>query len=94
MLHHTNVVKLLFAIQTPFALDLLLEVCDSDLRTVLRRWDMTVGESKDAIRHISQGLEYIHDRNVVHRDVKAANMLGDVGGPFGKCCTASLWPLA
>ena len=75
MLHHNNVVKLLFAVQTPFALDLLLEVCDADLRSVLRRWDMTEAESKDAIRQICHGLEYIHDRNVVHRDVKPANIL-------------------
>ena len=75
MLHHNNVVKLLFAVQTPFALDLLLEVCDADLRYVLRRWDMTEAESKDAIRQICHGLEYIHDRNVVHRDVKPANIL-------------------
>ena len=46
MLHHNNVVKLLFAVQTPFALDLLLEVCDADLRSVLRRWDMTEAESQ------------------------------------------------
>ena len=75
MLHHNNVVKLLFAFQTPFALDLLLEVCDADLRSVLRRRDMTEAEHKDAIRQICHGLEYIHDRNVVHRDVKPANIL-------------------
>ena len=75
MLHHNNVVKLLFAVQTPFALDLLLEVCDADLRKVLRQWGMTEAESKDAIRQICHGLEYIHDLNVVHRDVKPANIL-------------------
>ena len=105
MLHHNNVVKLLFAVQTPFALDLLLEVCDADLRSVLRRWDMTEAESKDAIRQICHGLEYIHDRNVMHRDVKPANILMQkvranrftswaILGQLGKCCTASLWPLA
>ena len=36
---------------------------------------MTEAESKDAIRQICHGLEYIHDRNVVHRDVKPANSL-------------------
>ena len=36
---------------------------------------MAEAESKDAIRQICHGLEYIHDRNVVHRDVKPANML-------------------
>ena len=74
-LHHNNVVKLLFAVQTPFALDLLLEVCDADLRSVLRRRDMAEAESKDAIRQICHGLEYIHDLNVVHRDVKPTNIL-------------------
>ena len=36
---------------------------------------MIEAESKDAIRQICHGLEYIHDRNVVHRDVKPANIL-------------------
>ena len=99
-LHHKNVVKLLYAVQTPFALDLLLEVCDADLRSVLRRRDMTEAESKDAIRQICHGLEYIHDRNVLHRDVKPANILmqkvrghsvyklGDFGG--ARSCTPRL----
>ena len=46
MLHNNNVVKLLFAVQTPFALDLLLEVCDADLRSVLRQWDMIEAEGQ------------------------------------------------
>ena len=73
--HHINVVNLMYAIQTPFALDLLLEVCDADLRSALRRRDMTEAENKDVIRQICHGLEYIHDRNVVHRDVTPANIL-------------------
>ena len=56
MLHHSNVVKLLLVAQTPFALDLLLEACDADLRSVLGRWAMTEAESKDAIRQICHGL--------------------------------------
>ena len=44
---------------------------------------MIEAESKDAIRQICHGLEYIHDRNVVHRDVKPANILMQKGaGPF------------
>ena len=42
---------------------------------MLRQRDMAEAESKDAIRQICHGLEYIHDRNVVHRDVKPANIL-------------------
>jgi len=73
-LHHKNVVKLLFAVQTAFALDLLLEVCDADLRSVLRH-GMSEVEGKDAIRQICHGLEYVHARYVVHRDLKPANIL-------------------
>jgi len=73
-LHHKNVVKLLFAVQTPFALDLLLEVCNADLRSVLRH-AMSEAEGKDAIRQICHGLEYVHARCVVHRDLKPANIL-------------------
>ena len=105
MSHHSHVGKLLFAVQTPFALDLLLEVCDAELRSVLWRRDMTEAESKDAIRQICHGLEYIYDRNLVRRDVKPANILmqqvqghsiyklGVFWGQLGSC-TATLWPLA
>jgi serine/threonine protein kinase len=80
-LHHKNVVKLLFAVQTPFALDLLLEVCNADLRSVLRH-AMSEAEGKDAIRQICHGLEYVHARYVVHRDLKPADILLQNAGPF------------
>ena len=50
-LYHKNVVTLLLAAQTPLALDLMLEVCDADLHSVLRP-AMNEAEGKAAIRQI------------------------------------------
>ena len=73
-LQHPNVVRLLHAVQTPFALDLIFEHCDFDLRMVLKR-SLKIGEGIPIIKQLCCGLEYIHDLKILHRDLKPANIL-------------------
>jgi serine/threonine protein kinase len=58
---------------------LVLEYCsNSDLRQLLKRkGKLADEEAKTYLRGVLQGLEYLHSRNIVHRDVKLANVLLD-----------------
>ena len=73
-LHHHNAVKLLHAVQTPFALDLVFEHCDFDLRAAMKR-GIDLGEGRSIIQQLCSGLSHVHNLGIVHRDLKPANIL-------------------
>ena len=73
-LKHENVVCLLHAVQTPFALDLVFEHCDLDLRMAWKR-SLDVGDGVSIMKQICAGLGHVHEHKIVHRDLKPANIL-------------------
>lgn len=77
-LKHHNLVKLIKVIQSPLHDHLLTEYMNAGdmlhliLSSPLKR--LSEGESKFAMHQILQGLNYLHDRNFVHLDIKLENV--------------------
>ena len=82
-LAHDNVVRLLRAIQTPFAVDLIFEQCSWDLLHALRA-SIELGSRPKILAQICSGLAYVHGEGIMHRDLKPANILlqSRPGGKF------------
>lgn len=85
LVHHENVVRLYDLFDSDAKLYLVLEHCSGGhLFEVLSNKQMFYSEERASIilKDVISGLEYLHARGIVHRDVKPENIL----------TTSSTWP--
>ena len=78
ILKHPNIVKYHGFVKTSTSLNVFLEFCSKgSLRQLYQHTNhgLPEGQIIDFVRQILQGLHYLHEQGVVHRDVKAANVL-------------------
>lgn len=76
ILNHKNIVKYFGYKKTPSYLNIYLEYClGNSLRTVYKNSPLTEEKIIYYTKSILNGLNYLHSQGVVHRDVKAANVL-------------------
>ncbi|SYZ64382.1 protein_kinase (plasmid) [Leishmania braziliensis MHOM/BR/75/M2904] len=73
-LRHDNVVDLFEVLFEPPKITMIFELCDCDLKRFMesrpKRLLDAEAEMRPILKQIFIGLEYLHSRNVVHRDMK------------------------
>lgn len=77
-LNHNNIVKYHGFIRKSYELYILLEYCaNGSLRRLISRSStgLSENESKTYVTQTLLGLKYLHGEGVIHRDIKAANIL-------------------
>ncbi|CAK9237151.1 unnamed protein product [Sphagnum troendelagicum] len=80
-LKHENIVQYLGTQRTEDKLDIFLElVSKGSLASLYKRYPMVEEQVRAYTHQILHGLKYLHDRNIIHRDIKCANLLVDVNG--------------
>ena len=65
---------------------LLMELCQGDLRHLLRRRKFSEVEVVDMFQDVCAGLKYLHDRNICHFDIKTKNIMYYKAGGVGRKC--------
>lgn len=77
LMDHPNVVKLYKVFEDNHFIYLLMELCSNDTleKLIHRRKRLSEVEARFYLKNILEGLRYIHDKNVVHRDMKPANLV-------------------
>ncbi|WKT44989.1 Protein kinase domain [Fusarium oxysporum f. sp. vasinfectum] len=76
-LHHDNIVKYIGFVKSVDALNIILEYCENgSLHSICKAYgkfpENLVGVY---MTQVLQGLQYLHDQGVIHRDIKGANIL-------------------
>ncbi|KAG5115564.1 hypothetical protein JHK84_041677 [Glycine max] len=78
---HDNIVRYLGTDKDDDKLYIFLElVTKGSLASLYQKYRLRDSQVSAYTRQILSGLKYLHDRNVVHRDIKCANILVDANG--------------
>ncbi|PNS16477.1 CTD kinase subunit alpha [Sphaceloma murrayae] len=81
-LHHPNIVALQETMVEKNDCFMIFEYLSHDLTGLLNHpsFDLTPAHKKDLAKQLFEGLDYLHRRGVLHRDIKAANILVSKSG--------------
>ncbi|KAL5554653.1 hypothetical protein UlMin_042054 [Ulmus minor] len=78
---HENIVQYYGTDKDESKLYIFLElVSNGSLLSLYQKYTLRDLQVSAYTRQILQGLKYLHDRNVIHRDIKCANILVDASG--------------
>ena len=89
-IRHWSVVQLYETFETSKHILFVIELCGGGdlLNYVWKRWWLKEQQAKYFFNQIILGIQYIHSKNIIHRDIKLDNILlnnsGDIKiGDFG-----------
>ncbi|KAG0588184.1 hypothetical protein KC19_2G223000 [Ceratodon purpureus] len=76
-LHHPNIVHFIGCLEDERSSALVMELMDYDLTYLFRKYELglDVIVAVDIMLQAAQGMRYLHAADIVHRDLKAANIL-------------------
>eukprot|EP00607_Mallomonas_marina_P008044 CAMPEP_0182417790 /NCGR_PEP_ID=MMETSP1167-20130531/2209_1 /TAXON_ID=2988 /ORGANISM="Mallomonas Sp, Strain CCMP3275" /LENGTH=881 /DNA_ID=CAMNT_0024591555 /DNA_START=232 /DNA_END=2877 /DNA_ORIENTATION=- len=76
-IHHPNIIQFVDVFETMDQLLVVMEYCPGKelFDVILAKKHMTEDEAKPYFSQIAQALNYLHSKNVIHRDVKPENIL-------------------
>lgn len=76
-LRHENIVRLLDVVYSEHKLTIVFEYADQDLQKYLesRNHNLTAAQVQSFMRQLLAGIDHIHQRCVLHRDLKPQNLL-------------------
>ena len=82
MLHHPNIVKYIATVRTRNHFHIVLQFMENgSLEQNLKKFGIFSPALVSLFaRQVLQGLAYLHDQGVIHRDIKGANILADKTG--------------
>ncbi|CEF65973.1 Serine/threonine-protein kinase polo [Strongyloides ratti] len=75
-LNHKNIVQMYHSFKDLSNFYLVLELCRNNTLLELqeRRKTVTIPEAKYFCKNIAEGIDYLHDRHIIHRDLKLNNI--------------------
>lgn len=81
-LHHPNIVAYGGFLRSGDSFNIIMEYCENgSLLTIMKRYGKFSDQLAGVyIAQVLEGLKYLHDQGVIHRDIKAANILTTKSG--------------
>ena len=75
--HHENIIGLLFTYVTPKKVFIVTELASGGelLERVVEIGNFSESDARSVIYQVLKGMEYLHSKNIVHRDLKLENIL-------------------